>query len=136
MVAGSLLIGDSRHDGCSMEPLDGKRDPEMVIKIADTDALKRAARLYGVGLHLYDKFDDIHKSTTRRGPHTPRAEQGNKGGPPTASAKQKDLIMKLCSERGMTPLEVDTRIEKKFSGKTLSTLDIVQAKEIIGSLLG
>jgi hypothetical protein len=44
--------------------------------------------------------------------------------------------MKLCSERGMTPLEVDTRIEKKFSGKTLSTLDIVQAKEIIGSLLG
>ena len=59
-VAGDLTLWVHErwvtNSGVSTEALKGY-DLEKCTKTADTDALKRAARLFGVGLHLYRKGD-------------------------------------------------------------------------------
>ena len=75
VVVGRLSASSGQsHDGCSIEPV-GK-DAEKAVKTCDTDALKRAARLFGVGLHLYNGADPIHSQVTRG--------RGGAGAPPAS----------------------------------------------------
>jgi len=59
LVQGRLIAAGQSKSGCSMERLGN--NPEQNVKTADTDALKRAARLFGVALDLWNGVDPIHK---------------------------------------------------------------------------
>ena len=44
-----------RRDGVGTKMIEGRNNPENALKAAETNALKRAAAKFGVGLYLYEK---------------------------------------------------------------------------------
>lgn len=129
MVTGSLVVDGARHDGCSIEPLGGSRDPEVAIKIADTDALKRAARLFGVGLHLYDKNDSIHKEVTRR-------SSRRDARPPNSSRltdKQLRAIYAIAKSKDINRDQLLSGIKRDYN-KTPEYLSSAEASDVIKRL--
>jgi len=94
-----------------------KRTKEIIsvgdsVKSAATDALKKCATLFGVGLHLYsDKTQPREESAPSPEPLpvTPAPQT-----PGRISAKQHSFILNLARGRGMTRRELDAMCQERF----------------------
>ena len=123
-VAGDLTLWVHErwvtNSGVSTEALKGN-DLEKCTKTADTDALKRAARLFGVGLHLY-----------RKGGGKPAAKKsmgvsGGSGGPTDG---QRKFLYSLAQEQGMRPDEFADAIVK-LRGKEIKNMAVAEVSSLI-----
>lgn len=114
------------------------------IRMAETRAICRALRFYlGIGMCAKDELPGSEHNDEAQEDAQPtvggkqKSSAQRKPSAPPASTKQKDLIMKLSLERGMTPLEVDERLMRNVKFKCrLSELSLPQAKHIITEMLG
>ena len=133
LVQGHLSIDNGpQHFGCSIEPL--KNDAEKAVKTADTDALKRAARLFGVGLHLYDKTDPVHRgSNHNRGKSQPTTKWNN-AYPPPSTAKQHQLIGRLWPKVFDFEEHYRAWLETTHGVTSATKLNIKQASSVIDAL--
>jgi len=88
------------------------------LKSATTDALKKCATLFGVGLHLYaDKAD--RKNTNNADNATPKdnpkeGNGGNGNGNGRLTAKQHSFLMRLANERGLTRKELNDQCVETY----------------------
>ena len=87
------------------------------LKAAATDALKKCATLFGVGLHLYRDKEDKKKGTQPEQRPAQSATGSHPSGQPAGrlSAKQHSYLLTLAREHGMTRREVDARCQERFS---------------------
>lgn len=87
------------------------------LKAAATDALKKCATLFGVGLHLYqDKAG--HRTGTQpeqRPAPSVAGQQSTRQPVGRLSAKQHSYLLTLAREHGLTRREVDARCQARFS---------------------
>ena len=107
------------------------------LKAAATDALKKAATLLGIGLHLYNSRGGSdkpgqHQSADNSGGHRNNAHGGEGNG--RLSSKQHTYILDLISKRGMTRKELNSKCVEKY-GVVLDYLTRTDASNLINELL-
>tara|TARA_R110002167_G_scaffold58769_2_gene166479 strand:+ start:3443 stop:4060 length:618 start_codon:yes stop_codon:yes gene_type:complete len=126
-VAGDLTLWvDERwvtNSGVSTEALKGN-DLEKSTKTADTDALKRAARLFGVGLHLYCKGG---------GKPAAKKSMGVSGGTGGPTEPQKRKLYVLAGKQDMSPDAFADAIVALY-GNELSDMDVAGISNVIAWL--
>lgn len=111
------------NSGVSTEALKG--DLEKCTKTADTDAMKRAARLFGVGLHLYDKHDAAKPGAR------PAAKKRSTGGAASGPTDgQRDYLKVLAKNQGLSNEEFASRIEL-IKGKSIKSMSVAEVSELI-----
>ena len=111
------------NSGVSTEALKG--DLEKCTKTADTDAMKRAARLFGVGLHLYDKHDAAKPGAK------PAAKKRSTGGAASGPTDgQRDYLKKLARNQGLSNEEFAERIEF-IKDKAIKSMSVAEVSELI-----
>lgn len=105
MQFGSSTITRSRKDN---QPVSIADD----LKAAATDALKKCATLFGVGLHLYAGKSEV--GTQRE--QSPQPGKGPSSQTTTGriTSKQHSYLLTLSRERGLTRREVDARCQERF----------------------
>lgn len=111
------------------------------IRMAETRAIARGLRLYtGIGMTAKDELPSEMLPENEHEPDPERLPSKKKADGPEVkliSKKQKDLILRLCAEKGMTPGQVDQRMKENDSYQcTLSELTMDQASEVIDSMIG
>lgn len=109
-------------DGNTKEGIGGKKigaDVENAFKAATTDALKVAARLFGIGLHLYE--DESTPVAKKKEPEV------DEGGP--ALESQRTAIETLCRSK-----QINGKEFFKAEGVDWKGLSISQAKSLIVKL--
>lgn len=126
IIAGDTCI----NSGTSIEPLQG--DIEKAIKTCDTDAMKRAARLFGVGLHLYDKSDSIHGDMRGGGSSrpAPRQSMGVGSGKAGPTDGQRKFLYVLSKQNNMSPLEFADAVHK-LKGKEIKDMHVGEISELL-----
>jgi len=99
------------------------------LKAAATDALKKAASLWGVGLHLYDKSNGSSRSN-------PQETKSKKVYPVNKKATNLQIksIVSIAAQNGITNGSLLSMIEKRFNVKCLEDLKSSEAKQIINGL--
>jgi hypothetical protein len=125
----TLWLGERwvTNSGVSTEALKG--DLEKCTKTADTDAMKRAARLFGVGLHLYDKHDDAKPAA--RPAARPAAKKRSTGGAASGpTEKQRNYLKVLAKNQGLSNEEFASRIEL-IKGKSIKSMSVAEVSELI-----
>jgi hypothetical protein len=143
VVLGELRAGDITKHAFGGSEVTKTREGRVVsladdLKSAATDALKKAATLMGVGLHLYGPEETATPPpTTKRPPvrvvedppaDEPEVPQGNR-----LTRKQADFIAKLARTRGMSQAEVDQVARERF-GKSSAYLSVHEASDFIKQL--
>jgi len=118
------------------------------LKAAATDALKKAATLLGIGLHLYRGASagaDNHAGDRKSG-HYPRngdnggngsgynRKNGNGNGGGRLSSKQYRYMLKLIEERGSNKADLDRQCQEMF-GSVAQYLSKADASVVIEQLL-
>lgn len=156
-VRGTLTAGGVSHSGCGMESTKG--DEENKIKKADTYAMKRAARLFTIGLHLYDPKDavtmELKRGGSRRGngynrpPQQSQQWRGNgssNGGsrqPRPASDKQLALLRRMKTHddisdetfaSALSKVNPSLRLEMRGDFPVVDGLTVREAMVLIDSL--
>ena len=106
------------------------------LKAAATDALKKAATLLGVGLHLYGPEEA--PPAPPQGPKLvpPEPVEGDEPGVPDTNRltrKQAEFIAKLARTNGLGKGEVEELSRKRY-GKTSAFLTVREASDFIGAL--
>ena len=146
VAAGEVIVlGELQVAGATKHAFGGKDvtksrnggDPVSLsddFKAAATDALKKAATLLGVGLHLYgdvspavaveEKDGDAGNGTDTAGTD----DAGNR-----LSRKQHGYIQKLAGERGMDRASLD-RLARDRYGKVLAYISRQQASSLIDEM--
>ena len=119
------------------------------LKAAATDALKKAATLLGVGLHLVSRCICWSSQSCRRSPEWPTilamvamavmvpATTGNNGGGNGGgrlSSKQYRYMLKLIEERGSNKADLDRQCQEMF-GSMAQYLSKADASVVIEQLL-
>ena len=126
-VAGDLTLWvDERwvtNSGVSTEALKGN-DLEKSTKTADTDALKRAARLFGVGLHLYCK------GGTKPAARQSMGVSGGTGGP---TEPQKRLLYAIADEQGLGKREFADGVAK-LGNREIKDMSVGEVSSLIDYL--
>ncbi len=97
------------------------------IKAAASDALKKAATLFGVGLELYSG-----RSSAGRAP-LPEADRPPGPGAGRVTERQSKAILALAHKKGMSEPQIRTRILDQY-GRPLEELDRRTASELISRL--
>lgn len=110
MQFGSSTITRSKSDN---KPVSIAND----LKSASTDALKKCATLFGVGLHLYSGKNTTQNKaagtkSSVQGHSTPSRSSNQTSG--RISAKQHSYLLTLSREHGMTRREVDAVCQERF----------------------
>jgi len=117
------------------------------LKAAATDAIKKAATLLGVGLHLYNgdgsrreqgRQHSANDSNDRRR----NSAHGNSGNPASSnregngrlSAKQHSYILNLIQQKGITRSELNKRCVQSY-GAAVDYLSRADASSLIDELL-
>lgn len=101
------------------------------LKAAATDALKKCATLFGVGLHLYRDKDDRKKGAQ---PEQRSARgSGTQQGTGRISVKQHSYLLTLAREHGLTRREVDAMCLERF-GVVLDHVTKAEASLLIEEL--
>lgn len=157
IVKGRLQVGRVVKEGFGNSSITRARDSQQIVdfgadlKAAATDALKKAATLMGVGLHLYadDGEDDVlphpvdspapRASESDPSRHASSAEKGN--GHPSyegerrsrLSQKQHSYILKLANEGGLTKSQISRYCQQCF-GVVLDFISRQQASSLIDDL--
>ena len=102
------------------------------LKAAATDALKKAATLLGVGMHVYAAEDPPQR--VRPGPKLVE-QPPEPDAPPNGrlTRKQAEFIGKLAKSNGMGKHELD-ELAKQHFGKSAGFLTVKEASELISTL--
>lgn len=105
------------------------------LKAATTDAIKKCATLFGVGLHLYaGKSEPIEQNGIgpkgASGPNSPSSLSTGR-----LSSKQHGYILTLSRERGLTRREVDALCQQRF-GVVLDHVTRAEASSVIDEFSG
>jgi hypothetical protein len=127
---GSSRITRARETGESISLADD-------LKSAATDALKKCATLFGVGLHLYaDKTSSSSAETTgQKGNGGDKSQSGNGGnGNGRLSAKQHSFLVKLANEKGLTRKELNEQCVETY-GSVIDYLTRQNASSMIENML-
>ena len=106
------------------------------LKAATTDALKKCATLFGVGLHLYaDKpLSQVSDTTTKKG-NGGDSNSGNGGnGKGRLTSKQHSFLLKLANEKGMTKKELNDQSVEIY-GCVIDYLTRQNASSLIDNML-
>jgi hypothetical protein len=98
-------------------------------KTAATDALKKAASLFGIGLHLYSS-----DATSRPPENTSRPPEARASYSPGASDKQIRLIKHLFETNGISELEAEGIIKRDYGHESIYDLTKKQASDLINNL--
>ena len=129
------------------QALENMPDDHEAYKGAATDCLKRCARQFGVGLHLWGPDIEAGEIGNRPAPQQARPQQARTvnqiaGGGTIAPGvgmtdRQRGFLISLAKELGMVSdnghhdaAALDAEI-KQFCGMTMATLDRGKAKEVI-----
>jgi hypothetical protein len=116
------------------------------LKAAATDALKKAATLLGVGLHLYAEASAVRPGTqpqpeeersSRPEPSSSKPHQGFSSGVmglTRLSAKQHGYIMNLLKDSGLTKRELDEHCRKAY-GVVVDHLSKHDASALIDAMM-
>ena len=108
------------------------------LKSAATDALKKCATLFSVGLHLYaDKADRQNKDhadndTPKNNPKGSNGGNGNGNG--RLTAKQHGFLMRLANERGLTRKELNDQCVETY-GSVVDYLTRQSASAMIENMM-
>ncbi len=116
------------------------------LKAASTDALKKAASLYGVGLHLYasgpqiqpnknqDSGNGRSKENGKGAPSkAPGNGNGNANGDSRLTSRQHSYIKSLAGEKGLTEDQLEKMSLERFA-KKLAFVTKNEASSLIGEL--
>jgi hypothetical protein len=115
------------------------------LKAAATDALKKAATLLGIGLHLYRgaSAGAVNHAGDRQNERYPRnggngsgynRKNGNGNGGGRLSSKQYRYMLKLIEERGSNKADLDRQCQEMF-GSMAQYLSKADASVVIEQLL-
>ena len=145
IVLGELRVGDTVKQAFGGSDITRARDGGQSISVADdlksaaTDALKKAATLFGVGLHLYGDPDTPTMSThsghhSHQAPNnTPKNGNGNNGNSLRLSRKQLAFIHRLAQNQGMGRGDLEDLARAEF-GKACAYLTSREASAFIDQL--
>jgi len=107
------------------------------LKAAATDAIKKAASLFGVGLHLYadkpvtqDSETDGHKGNGGESSQSGNGINGNG----RLTSKQHSFLLKLANEKGMTRKELNDQCVATY-GAVIDFLTRQNASSLIENML-
>lgn len=145
VVLGEVRAGEMVKQAFGGSEVTRTRDGKVVsiaddLKSAATDALKKAATLLGVGLHLYGP-EEVAQPVASKAPSAgpklvPAAkpqEEGEEPGVPDANRltrKQAEFIAKLARTNGLSKAEVDELARGRY-GKSSSYLTVREASDFI-----
>jgi hypothetical protein len=143
VVIGKLTAWDLAKSQFGSSRITRNRDTKDIVSLADdmkaaaTDALKKCATLFGVGLHMYaakNGHGDCGKShdTESDGRTGGNGSNGNTNG--RLSSKQHSFLMKLANERKLTKKELNDRCVQEF-GAVAGYLSRNDAAKMIEKLL-
>lgn len=99
-------------------------------KAAASDALKKCASLFGVGLHLYGAGKDEQQTDINKG----LREKSKPKGDATITKEQLSTIKKLRSSIGWTPEMVQEQAKSMFGTDDISSLNPTMASALIAFL--
>ena len=150
IVLGKLIAGDVIKTQFGSSRITRARESGDMISLADdlkaaaTDALKKAATLLGVGLHLYSGAKPANPNPTQSHTnHTRPANAGNGGngsgnrqgnnGNGRISAKQHKFILDLMKEAGMTKSQLNHHCTETY-GSVLDYINRSDASSLIDYL--
>ena len=138
IVLGELKAGEIVKTQFGSSQITRARETKQIISLADdlkaaaTDALKKAATLLGVGLHLYNGSKNASPSGNGNGQQNgANQKQGNGNG--RLSDAQFRYILRLGYERGLTRTEINGKCQQAF-GVVLDHLSKSDASAIIQML--
>jgi len=139
VVIGKLTAGSLAKSQFGSSRITRNRDTKEIISLADdmkaaaTDALKKCATLFGVGLHMYaakkGNGDSSHDTETGD-----KKNGGNGGNSGRLSSKQHSFLMKLANERKLTKKELNDRCVSEF-GAVVDYLSRNDAAKMIEKML-
>ncbi len=137
IVLGELRVGDTVKQAFGGSEVTRTREGKVVsvaddLKAAATDALKKAATLLGVGMHVYVAEEppaQVHKGPKLVEAHDePDVPPNNR-----LTRKQAEFIGTLAKSNGMGKHEVDELAQRRF-GKSAGFLTVKEASEFIAAL--
>ena len=106
------------------------------LKAATTDALKKCATLFGVGLHLYAEKPPTNGSETGNrkgnGDSNHSGNGGNNNG--RLTTKQHKFLLKIANDKGMTKKELNDQSVEIY-GCVIDYLTRHNASSLIDSML-
>ena len=143
VVIGKLTAGDLAKSQFGSSRITRNRDTKDIVSLADdlkaaaTDALKKCATLFGVGLHMYaakkgNGDNGNSHDTETGGSNGGNGTNGNTNG--RLSSKQHSFLMKLANERKLTKKELNDRCVQEF-GAVVDYLSRNDAAKMIEKML-
>ena len=137
VVLGELRAGDVVKQAFGGSEVTRTREGKVVsladdLKSASTDALKKAATLMGVGMHVYVAEEPPQRVHARpklvEQPPETDAPPNNR-----LTRKQAEFIGKLAKANGMGRPELDELAKQQY-GKSAAFLTVKEASELIATL--
>jgi len=140
VVIGKLNAGSLSKSQFGSSRITRNRDTKDIVSLADdlkaaaTDALKKCATLFGVGLHLYaDKSGNGNNNAGHGNDQDGRnGSNGNTNG--RLSSKQHSFLMRLANERKLTKKEFNDRCVEEY-GAVVDYLTRNDAAQLIEKML-
>lgn len=109
------------------------RGGEDLIKGAVTDAIKKAATLFGVGLHLYD--DEMPNAAPRAASGPQEATSNGDAGEPTITDQQMRRLWKVANDKlGNQANSVVHALLQRIGLDSVKKLTMARAAKVIGYL--
>ena len=143
VVIGKLTAGTLAKSQFGSSRITRNRDTKDIVSLADdlkaaaTDALKKCATLFGVGLHMYAAKNGNGDHSNSHGTDTDGRNGGNGNNGNTngrLSSKQHSFLMKLANERKLTKKELNDRCVAEF-GAVVDYLSRNDAAKMIEKML-
>ena len=137
VVLGELRAGDVVKQAFGGSEVTRTREGKVVsiaddLKSAATDALKKAATLLGVGMHVYVAEEPPQRVHT--GPKlVKRHDEPDVPPGDRLTRRQAEFIGKLAKSNGMGKSELDELAKQQY-GKSAAFLTVKEASEVIGTL--
>ncbi len=139
IVHGELKIGDEVHQQFGGSLITRKTDTGELISLADdlkaaaSDALKKCASSFGVGLYLYKDASSAKSSRPR--PEQPSSGNGNTNGNGNGHLTQEMVarLIEQAKEAGFSQADL-IGAAKRLYDKALGQLTLVQAQEVVKEL--
>jgi len=140
VVIGKLTAGDLAKSQFGSSRITRNRDTKEIVSLADdlkaaaTDALKKCATLFGVGLHMYAAKNGNGNNNADQGHESDGRNGGNGHTNGRLSSKQHTFLMKLATERKLTKKELNDRCVQEF-GAVVDYLSKNDAAKMIEKML-
>jgi len=140
VVIGKLTAGDLAKSQFGSSRITRNRDTKEIVSLADdlkaaaTDALKKCATLFGVGLHMYAAKKGNGDNGNSHDTETDGRNGGNGNTNGRLSSKQHSFLMKLANERKLTKKELNDRCVQEF-GAVVDYLSRNDAAKMIEKML-